>query len=198
MKVKIAPVQDLDLQPGDILLLQIKGVVGWLVWLMQAINGDLSRWTHVGIVLDNEELFEAQPGGAVITPLAKYATRPAAVVRYYQRPVMIGAVDGGAARQIGHEMRALADVLNANFRYAIVQRARSMKDLGYNWTTYFYLAAFRLGIRPNWLKVRVQNDERVICSQAADLIYDDCGIHLFADKRMPYDVTPGDLADLAG
>lgn len=184
-------VKDLDLRPGDIILLQIKGFVGLAVRVMQWINRDTSKWTHAAMVLDDDTVFEAQPGGAVITPLSKYADRPAVRVAFYQEPVRL------AGEAITYRLKALDDVMRDDIRVAMVKQARRMAGLGYNWTTYFYLAAYRLGIRPNWLKVRVQDDERVICSQAVDLIYDDNTIHLFADKRMPYDVTPGDLARLA-
>jgi hypothetical protein len=186
-----ALVKDLDLRPGDIILLQIKGWVCRAVWFMQLVNGDASKWTHVAIVLDDDTVFEAQPGGAVITPLAEYADRTARIVRFYQEP---GRLAGLA---VPYRLRALDDVLTDNRRREIVATARRHVDIGYNWGTYVYLAAYRVGIRPRWLKNRVQNDERLICSQAADLIYDLCNVHLFADQRMPYDVTPGDLATLS-
>jgi hypothetical protein len=155
--------------PGDIGLTQIKGIVGWLVRLLQCINGDFSKATHVFVVLDDDTVFEAQPGGAVITPLSEYDGR---WVRYVDWP------------------------LTPEKRFRIVARARQYVGIGYNWTTYFYLAAYRLHIRPQWLKDRVQKDKRMICSQAADKIYADENEHLFSDGRMPYDLTPGDLARL--
>ena len=75
-------VRELDIQTGDILLLRINGITGVAVWLMQAINRDLSRWTHVGVVLDTGYVFEAQPGGATLTPLKKYHGRQGAVVTH--------------------------------------------------------------------------------------------------------------------
>lgn len=186
-----ALVRDLDLRPGDIILLQIKGWVGWLVRLLQLLNGDASKWTHVAIVLDDETVFEAQPGGAVITPLKEYADRPGRIVRFYQQP---GRLAGLA---VPYRLRALDDVMTERLRQEIVRTARRHVDIGYNWGTYVYLATYRVGVRPRWLRWRVQNDDRLICSQAADLIYDLCNVHLFADERMPYDVTPGDLATLA-
>jgi len=155
--------------PGTIGLTQIKGIVGWLVRLLQFLNGDFAKPTHVFVVLDDETVFEAQPGGAVITPLSEYADR---WVRYVDWP------------------------LTPEQRFRIVARARTYRGIGYNWTTYFYLAAYRLHIRPQWLKDRVQNDKRMICSQAADKIYVDEGEHLFNDGRMPYDLTPGDFGRL--
>lgn len=155
--------------PGDIGLTEIQGVVGGLVRLLQYLNGDFAKPTHVYVVLDDDTVFEAQPGGAVITPLSEYDDRWREYV----------AVD-----------------LTPEQRARIVCRARTYVGTGYNWTTYFYLAAYRLHFRPKWLKRRVQNDERLICSQAADKIYADEGVHLFSDGRMPYDLTPGDLGRL--
>ena len=155
--------------PGDIGLTEIQGVVGGLVRLLQYLNGDFAKPTHVYVVLDDEKVFEAQPGGAVITPLSEYDARWREYV----------AVD-----------------LTPEQRMRIVSRARTYVGTGYNWTTYFYLAAYRFHFRPKWLKRRVQNDERLICSQAADKIYADEGVHLFNDGRMPYDLTPGDLGRL--
>ena len=155
--------------PGDIGLTEIEGIVGWLVKLLQYLNGDFEKPTHVYVVLDDETVFEAQPGGAVITPLSEYDGRWKEYV----------AVD-----------------LTPEQRMRIVNRARTYVGTGYNWTTYFYLAAYRFHFRPKWLKRRVQNDERLICSQAADKIYADEGVHLFNDGRMPYDLTPGDLGRL--
>lgn len=156
-------------KPGDIGLTVIKGPVGWLVRLLQWFNGDFAKPTHVFVVLDDHTVFEAQPGGAVISPLSKYDKR---WVEYVDWP------------------------LTPDKRFRIVSRARTYKGIGYNWTTYLYLAAYRLHIRPEWLKDRVQEDKRMICSQAADKIYADEDEHLFNDGRMPYDLTPGDLGRL--
>lgn len=184
-------VKDLHLQPGDVLLLRIEGFVGWMVDVMQRINRDTSYWTHAAVVLDDETVFEAQPGGAVITPLKKYADRPGTVVSYYQRPKQNNPKE--------YELQPLATVMNGRIRQGIVRDARAVFEKGYQyaWSTYFYLALVRFGIRPNWVKWQVQNPDVGICSQVADLLLADNTIHLFADGRMPYDVTPGDLGTLA-
>lgn len=176
-------------QPGDLILLKIQGWVGWLVWLLQAINGDLSKWTHVAVMLDDDTVFEAQPGGAAITPWSEYKDRPHAVVKYCQVRANHGSV--------AHPWQLLPLGLTAAKRIDIVATARHFVDTQYNWATYFYLAAYRVGIRPRWLKDRVQRVDKLICSQAGDEIYSLNRIHLFADGRLPCDVTPGDLADLA-
>jgi hypothetical protein len=158
--------------PGTIGLARIKGFVGWLVWLMQAINGDFSKWTHVFVVLDDGTVFEAQPGGAVISPLEKY-------------------LDGRPVAFVPWDMPDSA-------RETIVRLARSHDGVGYNWTTYFYLAAYRLRLPKltAMLKYRVSRSKKLICSQAADYFYLKAGQHLFDDGRLPYDVTPGDVARL--
>lgn len=185
-------VNELDLNPGDLILLQIQGWVGKLVWLMQAINRDLSKWTHVAVVLDDGTVFEAQPGGAVITPLSEYEMRPGRKVTHYQ------ARDFGPGwRHFKYELRPLAGVITAQNRRDIVRYARDHVGTGYAWSTYGYLALYRFGIRPLWIKRMIQNEDRIICSQAGDLFYDLADVHLFNDGRMPYDVTPGDLARLA-
>lgn len=155
--------------PGDIGLTKIKGFVGFLIRILQILNGDFARPTHAYVVLDDNTVFEAEPGGARIAPLSEYDDR-------WREYVELD--------------------LTADQRFRIVNRARTYVGDGYNWTTYFYLAAYRLHVRPQWLKDRVQNDKRMICSQAADKIYADEGVHLFDDGRMPYDLTPADLGRL--
>lgn len=164
---------------GEIILTPIEGWVGCLVWVLQLLNGDTSRWTHAALVLDNGEVFEAQPGGAKISPLSKYRDRPWAVV---------------SKIKVGDELLPLE--LPSQTRARVIEEARNLEHIGYNWTTYFYLAAYRLHIRPAWLKRRVQKSKRMICSQAVDHIYRLAGVRLFDDHRMPHDLTPGDLAKL--
>lgn len=156
---------------GSIILTRIEGFVGFLVWLLQALNGDLSHWTHVAVTLDDDTLFESQPGGAVISPKSKYVGRPAAVVPW--------------------EMDDAA-------RAGIVAHARTHEGTGYNWHTYLYLAVYRLRlpILTRVLRRRVENSELMICSQAADHLYREAGQQLFDDHRLPFDLTPGDYRKL--
>ncbi len=158
--------------PGDIFLARISGPVGGLVWLGQALNGDLSKWTHTGLVMPDGKLFEAQPGGAVIDSGSRYDGHPVAVLH---RPGL-----SEAQRQM------------------MVAVAQGLKGSGYNWDTYFYLAAYRLHIPglTGLLRGRVAKPTKMICSQAVDWIALQAGDHLFDDGRLPYDVTPGDIARL--
>lgn len=157
--------------PGTIGLTRIQGVAGFFVWLGQAINGDFSRWTHAFIVLDDETVYEAQPGGAVITPLSEYDDRKVAYIDW----------------PLTEEQRA-----------GIVAVARELVGVGYNWGTYFYLAAvtLRIPFSAKVLRGHLRRSKKLICSQACDFIYQENGVHLFDDGRKPFDITPGDLARL--
>lgn len=157
--------------PGTIGLTRIQGIAGFFVWLGQAINGDFSRWTHAFIVLDDETVYEAQPGGAVITPLSDYDDRKVAYIDW----------------PLTEEQRA-----------GIVASARELVGVGYNWGTYLYLAAvtFKLPFSSRILRRHLRKSKKLICSQACDFIYWENGVHLFTDGRKPFDITPGDLARL--
>lgn len=157
--------------PGTIFLTKIGGVVGKIVWILQLFNGDFSRWTHVGMVLDDGDTFEAMPGGAVIGKLAARDGEPIAFIDWD---------------------------LDAETREAIVATARELEGTPYSWLTYAYLAATRLHLptAAYFMRERVEKHERLICSQAADLIYRTHGQHLFEDGRKPYDLTPGDFKAL--
>lgn len=159
--------------PGTIVLGRITGFVGKLVWLGQAINGDSSYWTHAGIVTKNPRVFEARPNSAGYSTL------------------------NGPNGQWAVWDLVPWDLTEAQ-RAAIVAECHRRAGTGYNWGTYFYLAAYRLRLPlvTQLLAKRVARSDKMICSQMVDDIYRVCGIHLFDDGRLPHDVTPGDLARL--
>lgn len=158
--------------PGDIFLARISGAVGGLVWLGQLLNGDVSKWTHTGLVMPDSKVFQAEPGGARIDPQSQYD---------------------------GHEIAVLhRPLVSPTQREMMVAVAQGLKGSGYNWDTYLYLAAYRLRIPglTGLLRSRVSKPTKMICSQAVDWIALQAGDHLFDDGRLPYDVVPGDLARL--
>lgn len=59
------------------------------------------------------------------------------------------------------------------------------------------LALAQFGIRPKWARRRLMNEDQLFCSQLVDYAWELAGFKAFADGRIPGDVTPGDLADLA-
>jgi hypothetical protein len=57
------------------------------------------------------------------------------------------------------------------------------------------LASF--GLRFRWLAHRIERSDRLICSQLVDTVWHAADFDAFTDDRLPQDVTPGDIADLA-
>jgi uncharacterized protein YycO len=162
--------------PGTIVLGKIPGFVGKLVWLAQLINGDVSQWTHVGIVTRHNNgiatIFEARPGGAGWAFVSNV--------------------------RLEKQWKEVPVPLTEAQRDAIVDECFRRVGTGYNWDTYFYLAAYRLGLPflTRLFESRVSRNEKMICSQIVDDIYRVCGVQLFNDGRLPHDVTPGDIAGL--
>lgn len=180
-------------ETGDVGLTWITGWTGLWVSLGQWIAGDGGTWpwsrirqarklirlaggkqvriprgfpTHAFVVLPDNRVFESQPGGAVISYMTRYATRP---LLFAKMPLTA-------------EQRALVVPL-------------AMKYLGtpYSFLDYVYLGLWRLGVRPTWLRDAVKSSGHMICSQAVDKIMEEVGLNLFTDARLNQDVTPGDL-----
>jgi hypothetical protein len=170
-------------RPGEIGLTWISGWTGFWVTLGQWLAGDGGLWpfrrprknlergypTHAFLVLKKGFIIEAQPGGAVVSHLDRYKGRK---VIFSKLP------------------------LTDEQRRAVPAAAVRYEDVPYSFLGYVYLAAWRLGIRPEWLAKKVRNTGHQICSQLCDQILSDVGFHLFQDGRLPQDVTPGDLYHL--
>ncbi|MFJ1700424.1 hypothetical protein ACIOHC_36135 [Streptomyces sp. NPDC088252] len=162
-------------RPGDFGLTQIDGTVGRLVKIGQWLNGDgFHEWQHVFVYIGDDRLIEAAPGGARVAPLSRYMTEDT----------------------LAWSSDALS--LTDEQRQSIVFAAIHYLGTPYSAATYFSLATARLGIRPRWLKRLVSDTGAMICSQYVDQCYQDAGVHLFTDGRIPGDVTPGDLARRIG
>jgi uncharacterized protein YycO len=160
-------------QPGAIGLTNVVGPVGRLISLGEFLCGDgFTRYEHAFLVLDNGELIEAQPGGAVIRPLTEYD----------QRDVLFVAPAG-----LTDEQRA-----------AVVAAAVGYLGTPYSFLDYAAIAAHRFRLPIPGLRRYVASTGHQICSQLVDQCYLDAGVHLFDDGRWPGWVTPGDLALLLG
>jgi hypothetical protein len=157
-------------RPGDLFLTQIPGLTGAVIRFGQAvIAGDPSRYTHVGVVLDNGEVLAAQPHGARVDPIETILDdRPLAYL-----PVPDWADDR---------------------RDLIVNIARKYEGHRYGFWSYLWIGIARLGVRPSWLKRLVASEDWLICSALGDRAWFYAGIHLFNDGRLIGEVTPGDVA----
>ena len=159
-------------EPGDFFVTEIKGRGHKYVTLAQAIIGDASRYSHAGIVLDNDEIIEAMPGGAIIASQGYYREIKNARVTQYSK-------------------WTLTDTNREN----IVREARKLEGTKYSWLDYVSLGlTHTLPFRPNRLRKYIANTGHMICSQLVDEVYYRAGLHMFADKRWSGDVTPGDLS----
>lgn len=165
----------IPMKPGDIGLVRISGWVGFLIRLGQWLCGSgFANFEHAFVYVGNSQVVEAQPGGACIAELSKYA---GATVRVIPAPTAeIGA-------RVAHEAKLFA-----------------IAKVGYSALDYDYIAIRRrlkfLGFLLPFLKGRIATSKRMICSQLADAAADYAGWHLFSDGRWTGDCTPGDLEQL--
>lgn len=83
--------------------------------------------------------------------------------------------------------------LTPSQRYALCEVARGLIGTPYGWEDIVSIGALQYGIKPDFIRDRVENSSYLICSQLVDEVYRRVGLHLFADGRLPMDVTPGDL-----
>lgn len=138
---------------------------GWMSPVIKLVTR--SRVSHAFVVISETEVIEARPRGAGIAPLAHYIAK--------------GAIFN-SDEPIPDEIRA-----------KIVAAAH-----GYIGTPYGFLDILALGLREGfgvrwgWLRRRVQDSRRMICSQLVCQCYADAGHSLFPN-RDPQDVTPGGL-----
>ncbi len=164
-------VLDLGLRPGDIGFTKIGGLIGWWVSLGQFITGKPGKFSHVFVVLDNNEVAEAMPNGSRIQPLD---------------------------RQYGSEVAYVFVNLTEEQRSSLVQYARKRLErpggIRYSFVDYLALALARVGIKPQWLRNYIKRSDRQICSQMADdFLTNGAGYHVFCDGRLSQDVVPSEL-----
>lgn len=156
---------------GQFGLTRIGGRVGWWVGLGQFLIGDASRFTHAFVVV-GDDVVEAMPGGALITPLALYTEGPKA------QDTILSALE-----------------LTPGQAAAVVVAAQTLVGTPYSFLDYLALALDHWGFQPRWLRKFITDKGHMICSQLVDEVYRRARIQMFDDGRLPQDVTPGDLAD---
>jgi hypothetical protein len=157
---------------------------GKLIAAGQAFSGDASRWTHAFIVLNDNTVIEAEPGGARIGHLSAYAGRPLLVS---DAPVQEWLRDD-------YRPGALRSTDELWIRGRLTTAARSLVGIPYSALDYAALALLHLHLPSTWVRDRVQRSGHMICSQLVDAVYARAGIRLFTDGRRPGDVMPAHLA----
>lgn len=160
-----------DPVPGDIGLTQISGLVGKFIECGQWINGNgFKNYEHAFLVLPDEQVIEAQPGGARIAPLAECEQ---------SNPVYVCPA-----------------TLTDDQREAICAAAHRYAGVPYSFADYLAIAVHRFHLPAPGLRRYVASSRHMICSQLVDRIYLDGGVRLYADGRWAGYVTPLALYNL--
>ncbi len=173
--------------PGAFFMRRIEGWTGRWVSAAQAFVRGGSNFTHAGIILDDGQIIEAEPGGANIKTIESL---------YSYEPVMVS----DAPMQRWLDTTVFPQYLGAREemewakRAEIVNKARYLEGIGYSFLDYLALALAEFKL-PGWTFVRdrVESSKRLICSALVDRAYSWGEVHLFDDGRLPGDVTPWDL-----
>ena len=128
-----------------------------------------SRYCHVRLITDAEGgTLEAQPG------------RKGAI------PGRVQPGDVISSPPMTDEQRSL-----------VLSEATKLLGVRYGFLDIIALGLAAFNIKPKWLRDWVGREDRLICSQLVDKVWSSVGYQAFDDKRLPQDVNPGDLADLA-
>jgi hypothetical protein len=162
-------------KPGSYFLTQVPGRAGFWIGVGQALAGDASRYGHAGIVVSEAgDVVEAEPGGARIGNLSRYAGQPLLIS---DAPVVLAGGDEAATRA------------------RVVAEARKLLGTPYSPLDYLALALLHLHLPlAAWVRKRVESSGHLICSALVDRAYRKAGLHLFTDGRLTGDVMPADLA----
>lgn len=155
-------------RPGDFALLAGYDPVGRLIRVGEWVNGDgFSLYSHAFVLLDDDTILEAEPGGARIRPVTEYPAE--------------------------HVTWSSWDLTDPE-RAAIVAAARQRLGVPYSGLDYLALALHRLDIPAPGLRAFIASTGHEICSQLVDQIYLDAHLHMFDDGRWAGFVTPAALA----
>ena len=156
-------------KPGDIGLSYGNAKFSRFVRFAQALIGDWAIYSHAFIYLGDGFIIESLPDGATINPLSNYEPE---------------------------------NVIFSQFRLSKEQRIRICEEaIRLEGTPYSKLDFVAIGLEhyckncwlPRWLKKRVTNSGKMICSQLVAESYRRAGIELEPGMD-PQGLTPGDLS----
>jgi hypothetical protein len=110
----------------------------------------------------------------------------------------VEADTGGAVRgKVEKGDVVISPPLTPDERALVPAVASALIGIPYGWPDVFALGLAQLGIRLPSLSRQVARPDRLFCSQLVDLVWRSVGFNAFTDGRLPQNVSPGDLADLA-
>lgn len=158
-------------QPADFAVAHLKGMVGRGITYAQRLSGSpgyASVMDHAFIATGRGTVIEAMPGGAIESPLSKYAD---------------------------YELVWSTDLfpLSGEQRTIIVAKAYRLLKTPYSDLDYLALAAHRFHIPAPGLRGFIADQGHMICSQLVDACYQAGDFQLFSDGRWNGYVAPADL-----
>lgn len=157
--------------PGDVFFVRTHLPGAATIKFGQMWINDDCRWHHTGISVGansngSDCLFEARPPEARIVPIDSSVDSV-----WYRLPLTDNQRD---------QIREMS--------YADL----ALEEIKYGWSNYAYLGLLRMGINLEWLKTRIANSSRRICSQLVDDLLTRVNYHVL-DGVSPGQVSPGDL-----
>lgn len=162
---------------GDYLVFETNGWAADWIRIGSALAGNWSRENHAAIYVGNGMIVEAQPRGAVLSPLSNYPEDTYSWSRMEltegERRSIVGV--RGTVRQPG-------------------SGALGMIGTPYNWWSIAAFGLAAVGIRVGFIEDRAKSRADLVCSQLVGWAYSDVGIRL--GDMDPWHITPGILADL--
>lgn len=182
----IYPTGDLVTETNDpglgwIGLVKMKGHVGRVIRAAQWLNGDgYEDYQHAFTNVGGGWIIEAMPGGALLSPLSRYADQK---ILWLKCPREYGEAVADAARSFGPQYGDDGKLLR--------------KGVPYSFADYAALALHRFKIPTPLLKRYIERSKSMICSQLCDRAAELGGWKIFSDGRWHGDVTPGDLTRVA-
>jgi len=160
-------------EAGDFACVSMGGAGGRLIGFAERLTGSAySEYQHAFVYAGGGQVVQAEPGGAVASPLGGYGKIVWSTGRIALTPAQRTAICAAA------------------------MRCTSPRPVGYSWLDYLAIALHHLRVPAPGLRRYIGDTRHMICSQLVDQCYADAGVHLFADGRWPGYVTPADLAGL--
>jgi hypothetical protein len=156
-------------EPGEFFVVRTAGWAGRGIRIVT--DSDVN---HAGTLLDTDgTTLEAQPGGAVYGHISAY---PHALWSGINPDLRLSKVEAAA----------------------VIEAAHAHHGDRYSWFDCACIGLAKLTGEnvPPVVRDRLEDPHMNMCSQLADVIRSDAGIHLFSDGRLPGNVSPGDLRNL--
>lgn len=153
------------------------GVVRTSGWAAKLIRwGTQSPVNHAFVYVGNGEIVEMEPKtGATLSKASKYKTvywSTGKIPLTFEQRKNIALFERGRVGRVRYSLLGLVVIAFAQRRLGSLITSNS------------------------WIAKKVGADGEEFCSQEVDYAYDQNGVHLFKDGRLPGLVSPGDLYEL--